>query len=211
MKTIFVSGNNTDVGKTWVVGTIAAHLARQGKRIQIVKPVESGSTDPDAEVAARMSGTSEVDAFTLHSLTEPISPVAAAERDGVRIDFDAISEEMKKLPSCDIRIVEGAGSIATPLDHDGRDWADFAKHIEASATVLVVDYKLGAIGQSRMTHAYARERGLLSGIWLNQTAPQDELVLESTLAGLENSATPIWGVQLFNSDEAEWRDFPEID
>lgn len=211
MKTIFVSGSDTGVGKTWVTGTIAARLAQVGKRVQIIKPIESGSVDPDAEAAARKSGIDEVEAYTLRSLSEPIAPVAAAERDGATIDLETILEEMNSLPDCDIRIIEGAGSIATPIDNDGRDWADFAKRIEAMITVLVVDFKLGAIGQSRLAYAYAKERGLRSGIWLNQTAPQEELVLESTLAGLESGATPIWGVHRFENEEAEWRNFPEID
>jgi|GEM_PF-665138 len=210
MKTILVSGSDTAVGKTWVVGSLAARFSCDDRRIQLVKPVESGAIAPDAEVAAARGVRERIEHFTLRSFPEPIAPVTAAERAGSKIDFAELVKETTGLPRCDVRIVEGAGSIATPIDAEGRDWTDFGKCIEASYTVLVIDYKLGAIGQSRLSYEYASSRGLECGIWLNQTAQQDALVLDSTLAGLEDSSMPLWCVQGFGETDARWLDFPEI-
>ena len=82
MKTLFVSGSDTDVGKTWVVGALAALLASRGSSVQVVKPVETGVTDPaNSDVQGVLNNCSNalVSGYTLFSYEKPIAPVAAAE------------------------------------------------------------------------------------------------------------------------------------
>ena len=82
MRTLFVSGSDTNVGKTWVVGAIAQHLSTEGATVQVVKPIESGvcgGAESDvAHVLKRCSG-GLVKGYTLRSYSKPIAPVAAAE------------------------------------------------------------------------------------------------------------------------------------
>jgi len=102
---------------------------------------------------------------------------------------------LRALPECDWRIVEGAGGIAVPVDADGRDWADFASVIGAERVVLVVADRLGAINQGRMAYAYAEQRGLKAGLWLNVVASVEALVAASNRSGLAAAGVPLWATQ----------------
>lgn len=187
MRTIFVTGTDTGIGKTRVVAALVRLLSAQGGRIQIVKALETGWGDPnecDARRAWRLAGTS-ADAFTLQSFKAPLAPLAAAAAEGRRICLKELEEQLDALPPCDWRIIEGAGGLAVPLMADGRDWLDFARGIEAEPRlVLVVPNRLGAINQARMAHAYAMSRGLDPLVWLNESAPVDADVGEANFTGL---------------------------
>lgn len=187
MRTLFVTGTDTGIGKTRVVAALVRLLSAQGGRIQIVKAVETGrdgSGECDARLAWRLAGTS-ADAFTLQSFKAPLSPLAAAAQEGRRISLDELEDQLDALPACDWRIIEGAGGLAVPLMADGRDWLDFARRIEAEPRlILVVPNRLGAINQARMAHAYAVSRGLNPLIWLNESSPVDSDVGEANFTGL---------------------------
>lgn len=207
MKTLFVSGSDTGIGKTRVVGALARLLREQGARVRIVKPVETGrATDAaeagDARTAARAAGLPEDAAHTPLRFAAPLAPLAAAAAEGRELDWDTLKAGVDVSPECDWRIVEGAGGLAVPLTHDGRDWADFAQEIGADAVVLVIADRLGAINQARLTLAYAEARGLRAGLWLNACAPADAAVAESNRAGLRGAGAAVWGEMGFGEDQA---------
>lgn len=198
MRTLFVSGSDTNVGKTWVVGAIAQHLSAQGATVQVVKPIESGvcgGAESDvAQVLERCSG-GLVKGYTLRSYSKPIAPVAAAEYEGEDLDFSEIESSITSLPAdVDWRIIEGAGSLATPLSNDGRDWLDLAVILKVQALVLVVEDRVGAIGQARLVYEYANSKDLNCGVWLNEIEPQEALGKTGTLNGIQNLKIPIWGM-----------------
>lgn len=197
MRTLFVSGSDTNVGKTWVVGAIAQYLSSRGESVQVVKPIESGVIDEHqsdiAQVLERCASPL-VTGYTLRSFLLPIAPVAAAEHEGAALEFSEIESSVAKLPKeVDWRIVEGAGSIATPVCKDGRDWSDLALALESDALVLVVEDRVGAIGQARLVYEYARVKGLNCGIWLNELKSQDIQEKKGTMSGIRDLGIPIWG------------------
>lgn len=198
MQTILISGADTGIGKTRVTAALARVLAARGGSVQIVKPVESGVRDKDhsgdADFAASLAGLPAACAVTLRRYAAAINPLDAAAAEGGALGFDDLLADYQRLPEYDWRLVEGAGGLSVPLDASGRDWADFANAIGASAVVLVVADRLGAINQSRLVLAYARSRGLHAGIWLNQAdgAPSPE-VSASTRATLRSLGLPLWG------------------
>ena len=200
MRTIFVTGTDTGIGKTRVVAALVRLLSAQGGRIQIVKALETGWSDPDesdAQRAWRLAGTS-AEAFTLMSFKAPLAPLAAAALEGRQITLAKLAERLDALPDCDWRIIEGAGGLAVPLMADGRDWMDFARLIETDPRlVLVVPNRLGAINQARMAHAYALARGLNPLIWLNECTPVDADVVESNFTGLCSSGLTPLAVQRY--------------
>ncbi len=197
MRTLFVSGSDTNVGKTWVVASLAQHLSAQGALVQVVKPIESGVCDGAksdvSQVLERCTG-GLVKGYTLRSYSMPIAPVAAAEFEGEELDFSEIESSISRLPAdVDWRIIEGAGSLATPLSKDGRDWLDLAVALNVHALVLVVEDRVGAIGQARLVYEYANSKDLNCGVWLNEIEPQEALGKKGTLNGIQNLKLPIWG------------------
>lgn len=201
--TIFVTGSDTGVGKTYIVAAIARLFADRNRKIQIIKAVETGrtSTQPgDAEQAAKLSEVAGTENFTLFRFQKPLAPLAAAEEEGKTFSISSLLDRWQQLPPADLRIVEGAGGIAVPLDPDGRDWSDFAKMIAADRTILAIADRLGAINQARLTHAYARTKNLRSGIWLNENSPQPSAIRESNRRSL---ADFLWATQRFNKLDPE--------
>lgn len=196
MRTILVTGSDTGVGKTHVVGELARQCAAGGANVQIVKVVETGTDalpdgEGDAARARRLAGGAPA-AFTLVSLPVPLSPPAAAALAGVPLSLEALVAKLQALPPCDWRICEGAGGIATPVDDRARDWADFAAAIGPQAVVIVVADRLGAINQGRLAHARATEAGLAAGVWLNAVGPVDPVVAGSNREGLGAARVPLW-------------------
>ena len=187
------------MGKTQVVAALARLCTVRGARVQIVKVVETGADalpqgEGDAARAARLAGGG-LPNFTLLSLAAPLSPAAAAAAEGQAMSLEGLREKLGALADCDIRICEGAGGIATPVDDRGRDWADFAVAIGAQAVVIVVPDRLGAINQGRLAHARAAAADLLAGVWLNATEAVGAAVAESNRGGLRAAGVPLWAEQ----------------
>ena len=205
MRTILVTGSDTGVGKTRAVASLARLLAgRPGDRIQIVKAVETGAdglAEGDALRAQRLAGCRQVEAHTLASFPRALAPAAAAALAGQELSLELLAERAQALPPCDWRVFEGAGGIASPIDEDGRDWADFAGAVGACAVVIVVPDRVGAINQARLALGRAVQAGLRAGIWLNAASPVEPDVAESNRTGIRRAGVPIWGELGFQEEK----------
>lgn len=216
MKTLFISGNDTEIGKTWVVRSLVALLSQTGASVQVVKPIQTGvppGSEGDVEFAlngSKASGT------VWHSFSLPLAPLTAAAHEGSTLSLEQLCQAKEKLPNTDWCLIEGAGGLAVPVDPKGYDWADFAHCIEADGVLLVVEDRLGAINQSRLLDAYAHAKKLPAGFWLNEVHPQSKTVHQSNLEALCKLKAPLYAVQRFNRREPEilslqWRTWLGLD
>lgn len=207
MQIIFVSGNDTDVGKTHALGQFAGTLAARGLAVQIVKLVETGMPADDSpgdatralaaaqKIAAQAnSSAGTLTAYRLARYTQPLAPTEAARRDGKIFSINLLEKKLSALPPCDVRLVEGAGGLGVPVDAaDGRDWADFAREI-ADATLLVVENRLGGICQARFLATFCAAKGVPAPyFWLNEIRPQSEGVLASNALEIPKIGFPVVG------------------
>ncbi|MFM2383298.1 MAG: hypothetical protein RL515_1285, partial [Verrucomicrobiota bacterium] len=183
MAVIFVTGSDTGVGKTHVSGLLARRLSRDGFT-QVIKPVESGAGRGRPSDAPKAAGK-WAEPHTLISLPDPIAPLAAAKKARKALDLALLLKLYKAVPHAPCRVVEGAGGVAVPLDAKGKDWADFAAAIKPTVVIVVVEDRLGAINQARLSIAYLRRRydGPI-GVWLNAIKKPSKDVAASNRAGL---------------------------
>lgn len=204
MKTVFISGNDTGIGKTWVIRTLLQQLVCKGARdVQAIKPVETGITDAQqSDIATATAGCpASVRGAVWHSFPLPLAPLTAAAHAGRTVSLAQLIKDWQRLPACDWRIIEGAGGLAVPIDPKGYDWADFALAIGVDCTLLVLEDRLGAINQARLLDAYARAKGLRNvGFWLNEVVPQSALVHRSNREAIQKLTTPLWAVQRSGRD-----------
>lgn len=198
MTLVLISGNDTGVGKTHVTGLLARQLTQSGHRVRIVKAIETGSTctQGDAATAAALAGPG-VQALTLFSFKAPLAPLQAAAMENRAINFRAVRDAIASLDtSADITLLEGAGGLAVPLDHDGSDWADLARELGVVATLLVVQDRLGAINQARLLAAYAESHGAPNPVWLlNANTPLASEVREANRLALSSGPLPLYNSQ----------------
>lgn len=181
MPGFFITGTDTGVGKTFVARGIAAALRARGRRIGVMKPVETGcgagiTRRPADALALRAAAGSplSLDRICPYQLDAPLAPYVAARQENMRIDPAAIVAAFRVIEGGhDLTVVEGAGGLLVPIA-ERYSMADLAGDLELPLLV-VVDSKLGAINHTLLTLEAAAARGLaVSGYVLNHAAAADE-------------------------------------
>lgn len=142
VKALFVTGTDTDVGKT-VVSAALTH----GLKAVYWKPIQTGEVS-DAEWVGKMTG--RVCLPEVYRLKAPLSPHAAAELEGVSITLKGI-----QLPSARPLVVEGAGGVMVPLN-ERELMRDLIKQLALPA-LIVARSTLGTINHTLMTLLALRE------------------------------------------------------
>ena len=190
MITYFITANDTEVGKTYVTGLLARHFASQGQFVQIVKAIECGDSG-DAEWARAFADSDRVTACTLLQYPAPLAPLAEANASTGEPTLAAVLDKLAELPEADVRLIEGAGGVAVPIDPNGLDWLDLIDAILPDRIITVVDNRLGSINQSRLLHSYigARPHAFI----LNEASPVDAAVNASNLDALKSHSLPLLG------------------
>lgn len=165
---IFVSGTDTDAGKSYATGWLAAKLAGEGASVATMKFVQTGNTSrsEDIDVHRRIMGIGSLpedeNGLTAPEIfTYPASPALAAKIDGRPVDLRKIETAMESLArNYDILLVEGAGGLMVPLDYEGTLTIDFplANNLPVA---LVTNGKLGSINHTILALEALRTRGMM--------------------------------------------------
>ncbi len=114
MKTgVFVTGTNTNVGKTLAAALILAAARAQGMNAYYFKPVQTGE-DSDCETVSSLTGLQPYIINPVFSYTLPQAPYRAALAEHHPIKFDNILARWHQLEE-GCYLVEGAGGLLVPL------------------------------------------------------------------------------------------------
>jgi dethiobiotin synthase len=163
---IFITGTNTDIGKTVVSAVLVA-----GLRAHYWKPIQSGlidGTDTNWIQAHTDIPQSHIHKET-YSLQQPLSPHAAAVIDNIEISLDAFS--LPVLPEEDFLIIEGAGGVLVPINKK-YFMLDLIEKLGAPV-LIVADSELGTINHSLLTIRHLYDRNIeIAGVVMN--GPQNQ-------------------------------------
>ncbi len=176
---IGITGTDTAVGKTTVAAALAARLTRDGRRVGVLKPIETGvahgTTPRDAALLREAAGAIDpLDAVCPYWFEEPLAPLVAAERANRAIDLGLLDAAFARVTTGrDLAIVEGAGGLLVPITEallfDGlfQRW-----HLDL---VVVAANRLGVLNHTLLTVRAAEAAGIrIAAIVLNTiTAPAD--------------------------------------
>ncbi len=168
----FITGTDTDAGKTYVTCLLLKALNAAGKPAVGFKPVCCGDrADAEALLAAGAPGP-ELDEVNPVSFAQPLSPLVAGWMANVPFDFQAVMTAWEKLATrYDHLLVEGAGGWEVPVTVD-QTMADVAVRL-GLPVLVVVNNRLGALNHTLLTVRAVQSRGLrCAAIILNY--PQDE-------------------------------------
>ena len=196
LKGIFVTGTDTGVGKTMVSAALAHFLTERGLNVGIMKPAESGVSDPsrlggDGSLLQWAASSSDaLEEISPYRLRAPLAPAQAAEKEKCFIDFAGLAATAQTLGKRhDFLIVEGAGGLMTPLS-GGLLMADLAKEI-GLPLLVVTTARLGTLNQTLLTIFAAQQMEIpLAGYLINRMPTQPDEAAETaphTLASLASA------------------------
>lgn len=173
MKQFIITGIGTDVGKTVVSAIVSEAL-----QATYWKPVQAGDLEnSDSIKISNLTKNVRVlpEAFRL---SQPMSPHAAAEKDGVEI-----LPEQLNLPSVSENlIVEGAGGLMVPINSKGFLYAD-AFAMWKLPVIVVSRHYLGSINHTLMTIEILKQRGIeIEGIIFvgDENSTTESVILKNT-------------------------------
>jgi dethiobiotin synthetase len=165
MKRYFVTGIGTEVGKT-----IASAIITQALKADYWKPVQAGELDHSDRMKVETLISNDRSKFhtEAYRLNQPMSPHAAAERDGVEIDISSI-----KMPNTDNHLViEGAGGLLVPLN-DKNTILNLIETLNCEI-ILVSRHYLGSINHTLMSIEILKQRNIpIKGILFNGNENKD--------------------------------------
>lgn len=215
MTAYFVTGTDTDIGKTAVATGLLALAARQGLSTVGLKPVAAGAEATDDglrnsdALALQRAGTLDLDYEQVnpYCLEPAIAPHIAAAEAGINLRVARLEGFCRGvlIRKPDLCLIEGAGGWRVPLN-ERETLADLAIALQLPV-ILVVGMKLGCISHALLTaEAIARDGLTLAGWVANTPAPQAMARYGDNLATLRSRLpAPLLGEVPYLADPAPQR------
>lgn len=169
MKGVFVTGTDTDVGKTLVSSWLVHHWGAE-----YWKPVQTGATqDCDSTSIATLAPGARIHP-PAYVFQAPLSPHEAARREGARIELSGLQPPATQ----GIVVVEGAGGVLVPLNEVALT-VDFMERLGLPA-IVVARSGLGTINHTLLTLDCLRRRHIpVLGVVMNgQKNPTNRQAIE---------------------------------
>jgi dethiobiotin synthetase len=203
MKTIFITGTDTGVGKTAVACSLAAYLSlKEGRDVGVMKPFESGGEGSEQDMTgdawalkAASGSPDDIRDINPYNFKAPLAPEVAAMRENADIDISRVMSVYRKLCARhDVVIVEGAGGILVPISQ-GYFYSDLMADMGAPV-VIVARLTLGTINHTLLSCHYLKAIGAtVSGVILNDMTGEKDVASETNPALLEKYLkVPLLGI-----------------
>lgn len=189
----FVTGTDTEVGKTLVSGALILKLRELGRNAIGFKPVVAGTyqgqngeyINEDIEtlqVASNLPQTQSICPFVLDT---PAAPHIVAKAHGIELNVNKLLESFTSIQNeNDFVVVEGAGGLIVPLN-DHESLADFAQKIDLPI-ILVVGMKLGCLNHALLTIEAIKTRKMKIAGWVANALAQEMSLLNENIQSLQD-------------------------
>ena len=202
----FITGTDTNVGKTWVTVALMRYFKVQGLTVIGMKPVAAGCElnnnqlkNSDALLLqAEASIPLAYEFINPYAYEAPISPHLAGKHDPVQIDkiigcFDNLRKR------AEIILVEGAGGWYAPIN-DRQNISDIALALQLPV-ILVVAIRLGCINHALLSYQAIMRSGLLCAGWVAVVISPDSLCIDANIESLKQFLpTPLLGTMPYQSE-----------
>ena len=175
MTSLFVTGTDTDVGKTCITASIVNHLSKMNVDVGVMKPFASGykatvdSVSDDVKILMKYSRVNDpIDLVNPYFFEIPTSPYDACKQLNREIEISRVIDSYKQLTSIhDVVIVEGIGGIMTPISKN-YFVSDLISDLQMN-TIIVTGSKIGTMNHLMLTYQHVKEKNLcLNGFVVNQ-------------------------------------------
>lgn len=189
----FVTGTDTEVGKTLVSGALILKLRELGRNAIGFKPVVAGTyqgqngecINEDIEtlrVASNLPQTQSICPFVLDT---PAAPHIVAKANGIELNVNKLLGSFTGIQNeNDFVVVEGAGGFIVPLN-DHESLADFAQKIDLPI-IVVVGMKLGCLNHTLLTIEAIKTRKMKIAGWVANALAQEMSLLNENIQSLQD-------------------------
>ncbi len=199
MASYFVTGTDTEVGKTAVACALLHRAAQEGMRTAAVKPVaagcdEQGQNEDALALMAAMTESMPYQQVNPVALAPAIAPHIAAQQAGRRLQASRLAGFCRGVMSgpADFVLIEGAGGWRVPLG-PRETFADIARELQVGV-ILVVAMRLGCINHALLTAEAIRRDGLPLVGWVANSPGSTMSCYEENLTTLRESlGAPLLG------------------
>lgn len=208
--TYFISGIDTDAGKTFATAWLAKKWKEEGKNVITQKFIQTGcrGISEDIESHRRLMGLplQEVDHDGTTCpiiLSYPASPHLAAKIDNYEINLDLVRRSTRKLHErYDIVLLEGAGGLMVPVTED-YNTIDYIVE-EGLPLIFVTSAKLGSINHTLLALDACTRRGIcIESIIFNNYPAQDSRMLEDSREFIKKKVRQL-------SPSTTWHELPFV-
>ena len=188
----FVTGTDTDVGKTYIASALVRYFVQQGQTAVGMKPIAAGCEKingelRNADVSALLEASNIVarlEDVNPYTFEPAIAPHIAAEQVGATVSLNKIKHAFDALQSqADVVIVEGAGGFRVPINRQ-ETMADLAVKLNLPI-ILVVGIRLGCINHALMTAGSIKAAGLNLVGWVANRIDPNMPALEENVETLK--------------------------
>lgn len=193
-KVFFITGTDTDVGKTEVAAGLLEVANQKGFRTGAIKPVAAGCEDrgdgPQNDDAIKLQALANVDLSYQQvnpvALDLPMAPHIAAQEQGKVLSANRLTgfcRGVSMLPM-DFLVIEGAGGWRVPINKR-ETMADIPKQLNAEV-ILVVGIRLGCINHALLTAQAIRLDGLKIAGWVANILDTEMLRIDENIDTLKH-------------------------
>ena len=212
IKSVFITGTDTEVGKTFYSELLLRRLNAQGLRTAAMKPLASGAEwqndklrNADALALLQAANTSfSYELCNPYCFEAAIAPHLAAKQLEVKIETDVILQAYDILHrQADITLVEGVGGWLVPLDSE-QTTADLVIAM-GMPVILVVGMQLGCINHALLTAENIKQRGVPLLGWVANVMDPGMLHLDENIESIAQRihAPLLDTIDFINNPEAD--------
>ena len=179
MNSLFVTGTDTDVGKTCVTAGIVNYLSKMNIDVGVMKPFASGykanadSLSEDVEILMKYSAVNDpVELVNPYYFEIPTSPYEACMKLNREVDISKVVDAYNQLASNhDVVIVEGIGGIMTPI-FQNYFVSDLISELKLNS-IIVTGSKIGTVNHAMLTYEHSKQKNLnFKGFVINQNVSE---------------------------------------
>ena len=185
MKSLFVTGTDTGIGKTCISAGIALALKKSGVNVGVMKPFmcgmkqKTGSADDDVTILTNAANVIDPRELVNPFFSPiPASPYTAAKNSGTKININHVLDSYEKLSKVhDVILVEGIGGIMTPILKKF-SIIDLIKELHTN-TLIVTSSKIGTVNHTVMTCKLCKDLEIpVKGLIINNFDSEGYPILE---------------------------------
>ncbi len=189
-KSYFITGTDTNIGKTYVTCQLLDYYNRQQKPALGLKPVASGCYEREGQLLSEevinLQQYNRDQSYKINGwkFAPSISPHLAAKEAKQRLILNEIADFCfdKQFAHFDYVFIEGAGGLMAPLNEE-ETWLDFLK-LTQTPVILVVGIRLGCLNHALLTDAVLKQNQIPCAGWIANCVDNEMLAREENIKTL---------------------------